>query len=349
MIKIHNRFTGGNIRVLSIEGDHVYLENEQRDSLCGWFYWAFCVEGAAGKELCFHITPNWLGYFGPAVSHDLESWHWHGQVADNTFTYRFGEGEDKVYFAHDMLYHPARFFAFAKERNLTVDTLCIGHKGEREVPCLHIGEGKTSILLAARAHCCEAPGSYVLEGVLDELLAHPIPDSRILCVPFIDYDGAIDGDQGKERGPHDHNRDYGPEIYPEVRAIRAYANQFGVHYAFDFHAPGHKGGESDTVYIVRSSDEKGEAINRFAALFESEITEDAMPFSQANTLPYNQGWNLPSANFGHTMMARPECKLAFTLENTYFGTPDNPVSPTRLYETGRAFARALARFIAESR
>lgn len=349
MISVHNRFTGGNIRVLSIEGDHVYLENEQRDSLCGWFYWAFCVEGAQGRELTFHITPNWLGYFGPAVSHDLENWHWHHQVADNTFTYRFADDETKVYFAHDMLYHPDRFFRFARERGLALDTLCIGHKGKREVPCFSIGEGKTSIILAARAHCCEATGSYVLEGVLDELLARPIPDSRIFCVPFIDYDGVIDGDQGKERGPHDHNRDYGPEIYPEVKAIRAYANEFGAHYAFDFHAPGHRGGENDTVYIVRSSDDKKKAIDRFAALFEEEITDAAMPFTQKNSLAYNEGWNLPSANFGHTMMARPECHLAFTLESTYFGTPECPVSPTRLYETGRAFACALSRFIAEQK
>ena len=73
------------------------------------------------------------------------------------------------------------------------------------------------------------------EGVLDELLENPIPDSRILCVPFIDYDGVIDGDQGKERGPHDHNRDYLPlrenSIYPECIAIMDYVIQNKCHYA----------------------------------------------------------------------------------------------------------------------
>lgn len=43
------------------------LKNEMRDSGGDdWFYWAFCAEGAAGKELTFQFDPNRLGCFGPA-------------------------------------------------------------------------------------------------------------------------------------------------------------------------------------------------------------------------------------------------------------------------------------------
>lgn len=42
------------------------LKNEMRDSGDDWFYWAFCAEGAAGKELTFQFDPNRLGCFGPA-------------------------------------------------------------------------------------------------------------------------------------------------------------------------------------------------------------------------------------------------------------------------------------------
>ena len=103
-MKIHQEFTGGNIVVTKIEGNDVYLKNETRDSSKSWFYWAFCIEGAQGKTLTFHFDKGRLGYWGPAVSHDLLDWKWHDQVdtANATFTYTFGPDEDKVYFAHSI-------------------------------------------------------------------------------------------------------------------------------------------------------------------------------------------------------------------------------------------------------
>ena len=73
MIKIHRDFIGGNIRVKSIDSDEITLENELRDSN-EWFYWAFCIEGAEGRELTFRMQNHRLGYYGPALSHDLKSW-----------------------------------------------------------------------------------------------------------------------------------------------------------------------------------------------------------------------------------------------------------------------------------
>ncbi|MBQ6990008.1 MAG: hypothetical protein IJN58_03035, partial [Clostridia bacterium] len=107
-MRIHENFTGGNIRVKSIKGEVVELENQLRDTTTEWFYWAFCVEDAGGKSLTFHMQPDRLGYFGPAVSHDLKEWHWLGEVEGDSFTYHFAHGENKVYFAHNMLYHPDR-------------------------------------------------------------------------------------------------------------------------------------------------------------------------------------------------------------------------------------------------
>lgn len=84
----------------------------------------------------------------------------------------------------------------------------------------------------------------------------------MLCVPFVDYDGIVDGDQGKRRMPHDHNVDYGQNesIYPETAAIKEYANKNGCNYGFDFHSPWHKGGENDNIFIVRNSIEKNDRI-----------------------------------------------------------------------------------------
>ena len=346
MIKIHNDFIGGNICVKSIDGDVITLENELRDSE-DWFYWAFCIEGAEGRTLTFNMQNDRLGYFGPAVSHDLKEWHWLGECDGESFTYRFGNDENKVYFAHHMLYHPDRFATFCKEHNLEIGELCKSRKG-RSIPCLTIGDGEKSIILTARHHACESTGNYVLEGVLDYILKKPISNTKIFVVPFVDYDGVVDGDQGKARAPHDHNRDYiDSPIYPEVRAIIEYAERFGCNYGFDFHSPWHKSGVNDTIFVVRNLEEKLSEFDAFSTLLEGEITEESMKYSMKNDYPPNTGWNVPSENFGFTMNSRPECRIAFTLENAYFGTEDNVVTQERLVELGRCFAKALIKYVEE--
>ncbi|MBE6592636.1 MAG: carboxypeptidase family protein [Ruminococcaceae bacterium] len=349
MIKIHNAFTGGNIRVRELCGDTVLLENEIRDTEGDWFYWAFCVEGAEGRELTFKLGSDRLGYFGPAVSHDLCEWHWLERVDGDSFTYRFGENESKVYFAHDLLYLPDRFSSFCKRKGLAVSELCKSKKG-RSVPCLCLGGGETSIIFTSRHHACEATGSYVMEGVIDELSSSPLPNSRVLFVPFVDYDGVVDGDQGKARRPHDHNRDYTDEpLYAEVRAIMKHVDTYGVNYGFDLHSPWHKGGVNDTIFVVRNRTDKLDRYDRFSDIFENEITEGSMSYSKQNDFPPSTEWNQPSANFGYTMNSRPDCTLAFSLESAYFGTPENKVSTERLIELGRCFARVIKKYIEENR
>ena len=349
MLHIHSQFTGGNIRVKEICDDTVVLENDLRDTTRDWFYWAFCVEGAAGRTLTFQMQPTRLGYWGPAVSHDLAEWHWLDACEGDSFVYHFGAGEDRVYFAHDMLYHPARFTAFCEEHGLKIDTLCQSRKG-RSIPCLRLGEGERSIIFTARHHACESTGSYVLEGILEELTATPLENTRILAVPFVDYDGVIDGDQGKDRAPHDHNRDHiDHPIYPEIRAIRAYAQEHGVHFAFDLHSPYHKGGTNDHIFIVRNMPEKLPRFDAFSEILQGEITPDAMSYAKENDFPPCTRWNQPGPTFGYTTNSRPECHLAFTLESTYFGTPDNKVSRSRLIALGRCFARAVRKYVASTK
>ena len=347
-MKIHNGFTGGNISVNKTDGNNVYLKNELRDTAGDWFYWAFCVEDAQGKELTFHFEKTRLGYWGPAVSYDLQNWHWLDDCDGDSFTYRFAENETKVYFAHHMLYHPEKFFAFSKDKGLEITELCKSRKG-RSVPCVRLGNGGISIILTARHHACESTGNYVLEGVLDEL-ADSLPDDiSVLCVPFVDYDGVIDGDQGKSRKPHDHNRDYiDNPIYPEVYAIKKYAEEYGCNYAFDFHSPWHKGDENDTIFIVRNCIEKNDRFEQFADILESAITENSMDYKKSNDHPPLTGWNQPSTSFAYTMCTKPECDIAFTLENTYFGTSQNKTSPKRLFELGKAFAKAILKIKSSS-
>ena len=343
-MKIHNDFTGGNILVKSIDRNVITLENELRDTL-DWFYWAFCIEGAEGQELTFNMQSTRLGYWGPAVSHDLKSWQWLDSSDENSFTYRFDEDEPRVYFAHHMLYHPDRFYGFLAEHDIRADELCKSRKG-RSVPCVTLGEGEKSIILTARHHACESAGSYVLEGVLRELIDDPIPNIRVFCVPFVDYDGVLDGDQGKGRIPHDHNRDYiDTPIYPEVAEIIKHADLYGCHLGFDFHSPWHTGGENDNIFIVRNRIDKQEQFDRFADFLQKELTAASISYTKENDHPPMTGWNQPSTNFGCTMNGREECDLAFTLETAYFGTESNKISTDMLITLGRCFAKALKSYI----
>ena len=345
MINIHSNFIGGNIRVVDITDNTVTLENELRDTEGDWFYWAFCVEEAQGKTITFKMQPIRLGYWGPAVSYDLENWHWLDSCDGDTFTYNFKENETKVYFAHHMLYHPNRFYTLCDNLHLEVNELCKSRKN-RSVPCLRIGEGKESIILTARHHACESTGNYVLEGVIKDITENPIENTRILVVPFVDYDGVTDGDQGKSRIPHDHNRDYINEpIYPEVKSICKQINTYGCNYGFDFHSPWHKGSVNDKIFIVRNLNEKIEQFDTFSSILESQITKTSMKYFKKDDYPPCTNWNQPSASFGYTLNTRPECKLAFTLESAYFGTPENKVSTEKLIELGKNFAKAIKKYI----
>ena len=355
---IRRDFTGGNI-VADVRGDDVFLCNELRDTPYDWFYWAFCVEGAAGRTLSFRFDGQRIGYFGPAVSRDLSSWRWladtGGQAYDHerdgeTFSYRFGPTEDRVYFAHHALYHPDRFAAFCRERGLTPGELCRSERG-RSVPFVTFGRGRRQVILTARHHACESTGDYVLEGVLDELIRAPLPDAQIYCVPFVDLDGVLDGDQGKGRAPHDHAREYdrsAAPLYASTAAIRARADAHGCTYGFDFHSPWHIGTENDNAFIVRNSTAKDPRADAFGALLEEETAAAAsFPYRQADDHPVGVTWNQGAPNFSRYMSALPDNEVAFTLETAYFGHPDEPVTPSRIIALGRAFARALRRYVAD--
>jgi len=350
-MKIHGNFTGGNIHVLKINGTDIYVQNELRDTVGDWFYWAFCVEGAQGQTLTFHFDKKWLGYYGPAISHDLYNWKWQNEEATpaayDTFSYTFGEDESCVYFAHNMLYHPAHFDAFCKELGLEQLTLCKSERG-RDVPYVRFGEGEEQILLTARHHACEATGTYVLEGVVRELLREPIPNTEVVVVPFVDYDGVVDGDQGKNRHPHDPNRDYPLEygsIYAVVRELRKIAMQKRVRYAFDYHSPWHVGGMNDWVYIVEKHYDATKNVTRFGNLWDKAITPESLPYDVTGSLPPETDWNSgPSATAINLFHLAAGAELSFTIETPYFSCSGTPFSPDRAREMGRCFVVALRQY-----
>ncbi|MHC1695911.1 MAG: M14-type cytosolic carboxypeptidase [Eubacteriales bacterium] len=350
-MNISTDFPGGNIDVISVENDVVCIKPQFRDTSCKWFYWAFKVSGAAGRTMTFDLSPlPFVGYHGPAVSHDLDNWSWAGGIDGySRFSYTFKEDEDSVYFAHDMLYSIKRFDSFIKRTGLHTETLCVSEKG-REVPVVRFGKGKDVILLTARHHCCESTGSYVLEGVLEELMRDPIQNYTVMAVPFVDIDGVAQGDQGKCRKPHDHNRDYtASPIYSCVRSIKALIADNPVRYAFDLHSPWHFSGRNDKLFFVRGREEDMDKYLLLGELFERESGGAAMKYSREDDIDPNKEWNTredgPLMSFSGYCEGREGMELALSTETTYFGLHDDIVSQDKLVRSGWAFARALREYI----
>ena len=345
-MKITSDFIGGNIKLVKQEGDTVYLLPDLRDTAEFWFYFCFKVEDAKGKTLTFDFCDkNVIGYYGPAVSADYKNWEWLGKTDERTrFTYTF-EDDKPVYFAHHIPYLPEKFSRFCDENNLKTETLCISEKG-REVPCLKFGKGSKNIILTSRHHACESTGTHVLQGVISELVREAPEDISFLCVPFVDYDGVLDGDQGKGRAPHDHNRDYIEEpLYASVRAIKKYSTENGVYMAFDFHSPWHIGGRNDAVFVVHNDFNDRDEVQRFCDIFKKYNGDDTLGYDGNDDIESGVEWNASGdkPNFG-AQMAKLS-KMAFTLETAYFGREGFEFSHDKAVKSGIAFAKALKEFL----
>ncbi len=347
-MKIVNNFLGANVDVVKMHGDTVELKVELRDTVGDWFYWCFAVVGAEGRTLTFRFENNdRVGYYGAAVSHDFKNWHW--QYDDKghegaIFRYTFAENEREVYFAHHMLYRPERFQSFAQSNGIDVKPLCVSIKG-RTVPYVDTQTAGDVIFLTARHHACESTGNFVLEGALLELLSNEyFRKYRIICVPFVDYDGVIDGDQGKNRKPYDHNRDYVEgvtPIYETPRKIREMTKELNVKYALDLHSPWHLGGENDRVFIPIKAHELVSNVTFFSKIWEGKNTSDSLNhFASDDFLP-DIGWNKSGTPTVATFFYRKGAKLSFAVETPYFCAREIAFSPKGAVEEGRNLIRAL--------
>ena len=305
-------YPGGNIVVEQMAGDVVRLHPDLRDTKGWWFYWNFRVRGAQGRTLMFQFTGRSpIGVRGPAVSVDHgKNWSWLGaEVVDgSSFVYTFGADVEEARFCLAMPYQQADledFLVQYRDRSdLRVEELCRTAKG-RNVERLHAGrlDGKPRfrILLTARHHACEMMASYVLEGVLDAILADT-PEGQwfrhnveVLAIPFVDKDGVEEGDQGKNRIPRDHNRDYvGTSLYPSVAALRTFVPKWSagkLRAAFDLHCPYIQGQYNEVIYIVGSADESiWQEQCRFGRILE-DIQQGPLVYRASDNLPFGTAWN----------------------------------------------------------
>ncbi|MCP4257525.1 MAG: peptidase M14 [Planctomycetes bacterium] len=373
-ISIDADFPGGNIIVERIEGDIIFLRPDLRDTSTWWFYWYFRVSGAAGRSLKFQFSGrNPIGTQGPAFSTDGgHTWSWFDSkaVMASSFTYKFEQqGRDvRFCFSTPYLENNLRKFLQKYENNshLAVHELCRTRKG-RSVERLHAGKingnPKYRVLLTARHHACEMIASYTLEGLLEVVLSntdlgHWFQNNvEVLAIPFVDKDGVEEGDQGKNRRPHDHNRDYNNRsIYPSVKAIRNFVPRWSdskLKVFIDLHCPYISGKNNEVIYLVGSSNSiiwRQQQI--FATILES-VREGELPYLAKSSLAFGTSWNT-AANYGkHKSSSRwageqPSVRLATTIEIPYANVGKTVVTADNASAFGRDLARALRRYLENS-
>lgn len=370
-LAIDTEFPGGNVIVESIEGDTVKLAPDNRDSR-PWFYWYFSVKGAEGRTLTFVFKPGHVGVFGPGISTDGgATWKWMGAdaVKEGTFSHAFGPEEKDVRFSVGMPYVAAHFEKFVSSYKnnpfIRLETLTKSRK-DRDVPLLLLGKpdrkAPYAVALTARHHCCEMMASYVLEGIIQGVMTD---DARgkwlrenvdFFIVPFADMDGVEEGDQGKNRAPHDHNRDYAgdPPLYPEVAAIKerlpAWLDNRPFVF-FDMHDPALKGDIHEVIQFLASSvPEQGSQLERFAALLARD-QQGRILFRKGMIMKFGTSYNKldasPPQHAGGWARTLPGCLFTSTLEMPYANAGNYEVNPDSAREFGHDIAWALQAFLQE--
>ncbi len=310
-IQISSGFPGGNIVVNKISGDTVWLKPDLSFTKAEWFYWYFKISGISGKNLTFKFDQNNVfARFGPAYSLNNDySWKWYGEnrITNNSFSFSFSEKDTIAFFSVAFPYIEQNLNEFLgnlkNSELLEIDTLCFSPENrvieKITIPAL-FEDPKYKVLITARHHACEMMANYVLEGIMESILNDVNlkflrNQVEFMIIPFMDKDGVENGEQGKNRIPRDHNRDYDENsVHNSTAALKIFVPEWSqgkLKMALDIHCPWIHGKNNEDIYIVGSSDkqiEQNQII--FSQLMEKNSSGEIKPYHK-NFLPFGESWN----------------------------------------------------------
>ncbi len=355
-VRISTSFPGGNVVVEKMVGRTIHLGTDLRGGQ-PWFYWCFDATVANPGKVLFDLgKPQKIGVCGPAVSIDEgKSWSYLGNEnveltpQAERFTYEFTKVNQRARFSVAIPYLQHDLDAFIKKNIsnplLVRSELTKTRKGN-SVDLLRIGKpdpGIIPMLVTARHHACESTASYVLEGFLQEALSESTAGLEfrkrhvLFAVPIVDKDGVEAGDQGKNRTPHDHNRDYGDNpIYPEIQAISDIANTNKVHFAIDFHCPALRGDIHEAFHFLGLGvPHVKDNLNEWISWIKEERPQEVMAPLNFLVDPTKPGSVNRKIN-SHYMATLGSCRLAATLE-----VPYTQVRPALDSDMARAYGAGL--------
>lgn len=372
-LSIDAGFPSGNITVDRIEGDDAFIRQDLRDTAGHWFYWHFRVRNAQDRTVRFHFTnKNVLGPQGPAYSLDAgKTWQWLGSKRSNTeaappadgFLFRFPDDAAEVRFCFAIPYVESNLREFLdrhkESSSLRTDVLCKTPKG-RAVEVLYLGRlaGPCDYRLAftCRHHACESVANFVLEGLMESILADSETGrwfrehAAVAAIPFVDKDGVEEGDQGKNRKPHDHNRDYaGDSIYTTVAAIKKHLPQWSqgrLDMAIDLHCPSIN--DSLIQFIGGPEEDMWQRTLKLSQILES-CQAGPLRHDAKRNVPFGTSWNtgtgLRTASFRGWTSGLPNIDIATTIEMPYSQVVKTQVTVEGARAVGRDLAEAIRKYL----
>jgi hypothetical protein len=371
-ISIDADFPGGNIVVDRIQGDEAFVQQDLRDTSGWWFYWHFRVRQAGGRTVRFHFTNKGVfGTQGPCYSLDRgATWAWLGTKRSNTdvpppqdgFVFRFPADAADVRFCFAIPYVESNLRQFLDRHkasaSLKTGTLCKTAKG-RSAEVFYLGrldhQAEYRLAFTCRHHACESVASFVLEGLMESVLADNETGqwfrrhAAIVGVPFVDKDGVEAGDQGKNRKPHDHNRDYaGESVYPTVAAIKKLLPEWSdgrLDMAIDLHCPYIH--DSLIQFVGGPNEGIWQRTLKLSQCLES-CQKGPLHHDASRNMPFGTGWNqgtgLKAASFAGWAAGLPNIRIATTIEVPYSQVSRTPVSAAAARGLGHDLANAIRRY-----
>ena len=364
-IAVDFNFPGANGKVLSQNEFEIIISPQLRDTSGSWFYWAFRARGKVGQRVRFILQlesdPNYplLSTRGPGVKVGANgTWHYlHARDEyTNYFEYTFSSA-DEVYFSNTFVYTDCDWQRFLNQsklgQNLRIENL--GFTGEnRPVKLYRFGspDSPSRALLTCRMHCCESIASFVLEGILarsaqDYYLQNMV---EYAVVPFMDVDGSENGDQGKNRRPYDHNRDFTDfPIHAEVKLLtqcRQLWMDGKLKLGLDLHNPMLASRGDEHIHWVEEELTHIRAGQyRFANLLESNQHSN-LKFAFNRISHYGVGHNQKSRPTASAWMSKlPGMQMAMSLETPYADADFCEVNIDSATRFGADIADAIKQFL----
>ncbi len=369
---ISSDFPGGNIVIHKVLNDTIWLEPDISHTEGSWFYWNFKIENIEDKTLYFQFTKeNMLTSFGPAYSlNNDHSWRWLGEQSyqNDGFSFSFTNSDTLAHFCTAMPYTSKHLYAFLDHLKdnpiVRLDTLCVSPQ-QRAVETLTISPqnpnriSKHKVVITARHHASEMMANYVMEGIIlylleDKSLAYLREYVEFLFLPFMDKDGVENGEQGKNRIPRDHNRDYdGSPIHTTTAALQLLFPAWSdgkARIALDLHCPWIKGEGNEYVYIVGNIDPLKEAHQMIFSTLLHIHSDGDIRYDHQYFLPFGEKWNTKQnfsqgRSFSQWANLQEGITMAAILEFPYANVLGVPVTKDGARRFGRAIAYAIQEYL----
>ena len=255
-LSISCAFDGGNIRLVTIDGDRIDLEiaQDSQSDFYQWFY--FRLTGAGGRAVSLRILncagaayPLGWDEYRACLSYDREEWvRTDTSYEGGVLTIRVTPASDSVWIAYFAPYtmerHHELVASVVAEPDVHYRSLGQTLDGQ-ELDYFKLDGGPLQVWLYARQHPGETMAEWWMEGALDRLLDPSDPVTRRLreratfhIVPNMNPDGSRRGHLRTNAAGVNLNREWHAptlERSPEVFYVRAEMDRTGVDFAMDVH------------------------------------------------------------------------------------------------------------------